>query len=411
MSSALNISDFLASQNLDIRETMNLVKSKSISPRFMDQKCTPDVLNAAADWILNLPSKKQMTGFTVKDIWTSEAFSNNVSGEFSKPDSKESSASSEYDKFIAQPLKTFAFAGILEDYKQGRTVVYKVLNSDLLKYIRQGVKEARIFLVHYLTETLKQSDIYYLFENFFDSDYSKSEYLKLRNFFIRFIINQTPINGEVEVRRIFPKVLNPIAHSIGARGSEKGSVSRYPINTSALLYNQENFRDKGKKAKNTTRQLSSPSLNQIENSLNAAMHRHMKQIRLRHGYSSELVDSWANGQATQVHHIFPKNMFPEIQAVPENLILLTPTQHNTKAHPRNNTSNIDFDYQIDCLIAKVRSIEISDNENDGFYNLSRFIQVINHGYSDISLDNNLDYENLIRKLRSYQNGFETSINI
>ena len=41
----------------------------------------------------------------------------------------------------------------------------------------------------------------------------------------------------------------------------------------------------------------------------------------------------------------------------KNLILLTGTQHNTKAHPNNNTRIINKDYQLLCLLAKSDSIE------------------------------------------------------
>ena len=69
---------------------------------------------------------------------------------------------------------------------------------------------------------------------------------------------------------------------------------------------------------------------------------------------SEVKDSWGNGEATQVHHIFPKAQFPQIAHYVENLILLTATQHNTKAHPNNKTQQINKDYQLVCLLAKSR---------------------------------------------------------
>ena len=67
---------------------------------------------------------------------------------------------------------------------------------------------------------------------------------------------------------------------------------------------------------------------------------------------SEVKDQFANGEATQVHHIFPKSQFPMIVHYLENLIKLTATQHFTKVHPSNNTQVINKDYQFLCLIAK-----------------------------------------------------------
>jgi hypothetical protein len=51
--------------------------------------------------------------------------------------------------------------------------------------------------------------------------------------------------------------------------------------------------------------------------------------------------------------------FPEISYYLENLILLTPTQHLSKAHPNNNTQVINRDYQLLLIIAKSNSIEKS----------------------------------------------------
>ena len=88
----------------------------------------------------------------------------------------------------------------------------------------------------------------------------------------------------------------------------------------------------------------------------------------------------SNGVATQVHHIFPKNEYPEIATYLENLILLTPTQHATKAHPNNNTRLIDKNYQYLCLLSKSDSIKKSiDIDRDWFYSKEDFIFVLNDG--------------------------------
>lgn len=52
-----------------------------------------------------------------------------------------------------------------------------------------------------------------------------------------------------------------------------------------------------------------------------------------------------NNVPTQAHHIFPKNEFPEIMHYVENLIMLTPNQHYSYAHPNNNTYIIDLTAQ------------------------------------------------------------------
>lgn len=369
----------------------------------MDQKCTPDVISFSAESILNLSQNHQDFGFTTRTIWDSTFFANNVEREFSKPDVNEKTARSEIDKFIAQPLKTLAFAGILESKLNGKRIEFRVSDRLLLEQIALGPRQARAFLVPYLEVTLKQSGIYYHFENYFDGDQTEEDFIQLRDRFNRFMLDHTFINSTTEVQRIFPKVLNPLAHNLGIKGAIKGRVSPEPIMTSQLLYNQENFRDLGKKSKRETRQQAQAALSDTQVKSDRSMSRVMNAIRIRHQEISELQDAWSNGTATQVHHIFPQSQQPLLRAIPENLILLTPTQHNTRAHPRNNTRSIDFDYQIDCLLAKLNSVRTSVERGDDFYKLERLVGVIKIGYPDINLSSKPSFDELALVLRAYQN--------
>ena len=97
---------------------------------------------------------------------------------------------------------------------------------------------------------------------------------------------------------------------------------------------------------------------------------------------SEVTDQWSNGEATQIHHIFPRADFPKLAHYLENLIKLTPTQHYTKAHPSNKTQQINRDYQLVCLLAKTDSIEQSLNRGEFVYRKESFIYVINTGLTE-----------------------------
>ena len=95
---------------------------------------------------------------------------------------------------------------------------------------------------------------------------------------------------------------------------------------------------------------------------------------------SEVKHQFAKGEATQVHHIFPKSQFPMIAHYLENQIKLTATQHFTKAHPSNNTQVINKDYQFICLIAKSKTIEDSlKTIGEKYYRKESFVYVINIG--------------------------------
>ena len=146
------IKKYLAQYDLDIRK-----KSDGHS-RYMDQKVTPDVLAFIADCIVNfLGGKEAKTVFTTKDIWDFEYFQKNIVAIFGKPSPANERAHSEYDKFIAQPLKTLAFAKILKEEMVGNKNTYKVLQPELLEYISQNERNAWLFIVMYVEKVLTDS--------------------------------------------------------------------------------------------------------------------------------------------------------------------------------------------------------------------------------------------------------------
>lgn len=120
---------------------------------------------------------------------------------------------------------------------------------------------------------------------------------------------------------------------------------------------------------------------------------------------SEVKDQYANGEATQIHHIFPKSEFPEIAHYLENLIKLTATQHFTKAHPNNRTQIINRDYQLVCLLAKSQTIENSLKKvGEKYYRKESFIYVINIGL-DTELSQKLSFADIRTELRMIYNNF------
>ena len=228
---------------------------------------------------------------------------------------------------------------------------------------------------------------------------------ELKERYTRFIIGHTAINGAVEVHRIFPKILNVFAVENQIKGSEKGRVSKYVFTFSDLMYNRKNWRDLNKE-KTMTRQ--EAELNEQETIQQEAYNAYYVQkaialIRKIHK-ESEVKDQWAVGEATQVHHIFSRAEFPEIAHYIENLILLTPTQHNTKAHPSNKTQQINKDYQLTCLLAKADSIEKSLLQvGEKYYRKESFIYVISVGLNQ-SIELTLSFSDIkIKLIQIYNN--------
>ena len=389
------IEPFFKNKDFDLRK-----KSLGYS-RFMDQKVTPDVLSFIADCISNFPLN---TSFTVRDIWESDYFKKNTPAVFGKPETSNQLAHSEYNKFIGQPLKTLAYAGILTEVKDGNTNRYKINHQKLLEYISLNQRCALDFLHQYLTKVLIDSGFYQHFENYRDQvkeTANRDHFYTLKQRFQRFMTGNTNINGKTEVNRIFPKVINPLAVKEGIPGSEKGYMTRDAFQYSDLMYNRTNFRDI-KKAKKLTRQEAQelaafrPPKIHTEYMTQKAM----KIIKLKYA-SSEVRDQWANGKATQVHHIFPRSQYPQFIACLENLIKLTPEQHYSQAHPNAHTKEINRDYQIQCLLAKCDSIERSLQAGDFFYSKERLVSMLNVGLN-LELNPQASFEEIRKVLRSLQ---------
>lgn len=194
------IDDYFSNINLDIRVRGN-------NPRFIDQKCTPDVLSFIADCIINLNKDE----FVRDDIWDLEYFKKNAVLIFNKPSPNNSKVSNEYDKFISQPLDLLSYAGILFKDKVGNKNRFKVNDNtkDILEYIAMRDRNAYFFLLSYLSKMLKDSGFIKHIDYFLDHQ-TKEDYNLLKSKFEQFLIGYSHIGnrgssngGKVEARRIF----------------------------------------------------------------------------------------------------------------------------------------------------------------------------------------------------------------
>ena len=112
--------------------------------------------------------------------------------------------------------------------------------------------------------------------------------------------------------------------------------------------------------------------------------------RVFNGGRSEVVGSQSSGVATQMHHIFPKNAFPDISAFVENIIPLTASQHYFLAHPENKTSEIDKGFQHSCLLTRNDTIKqnvLNHYGPPGFYSFSKFAFVLDIGFATDYFEN------------------------
>lgn len=384
----INIEDirgFLAQYNYDVRLTGNA--------RWIDQKCTSDVITIVSDCILQYKSRNPATRFTSMDIWHDEYTVANVEAIFKKPSPDEAKARNEYDKFFQQPMEMLAYANVLIKHKKGSRNYYSIAQYDILEFLSVRERNSLTFLQLYISKVLQDSGILCLFSDFFEKQ-TKDSYESVKDGFVSFTLTYTPINGEVECRRIFIKVMNPLAYLYGKCGTEKGRMSKGIITYDRLMYNRDNFRDiYAEKPKELTRKQYAQQVG-LAPSYRYSIYTSQKAKRIVRAFNdayrggmSEIRDGvHDNDFAVNIHHIFPESDFPEISGHYENLIALTPTQHFSYAHPLGNTSRIDPEYQHVCLLAKAGVIEeaLSNTEYEQIYEFDRFLFVL-----FIGLDNGL----------------------
>jgi 5-methylcytosine-specific restriction endonuclease McrA len=384
------INTFLAQFDLDIR--------KSKDARFVDQKCTPDIVCFMADCVLNMIATKPT--FVINDIWETQYFIQNSRVVFNKPWANDKKAYNEYNKVLSQPLKLLAYARILNVQKVSGSLTFSVNNEDLLDYISRKDRNAYNFLYCYFTKVLKDSGFLKNLEEY-KTNYPKglnNARATLYDKYFRFIKGNTPTQSRLDIQRMFHKILNVYAveHNI------PGSKGKFATTYSEMMYNKKNWRDVDKDKSVTRKEAVSEEDNEKQKVLNAYyVQKAIALIRKIHK-ESEVKDQWGVGEATQVHHIFSRAEFPELAHYVENLILLTATQHNTKAHPSNRTQQINKDYQLTCLLAKSDNIEKSLKRNEFYYRKESFVYCINTGLEkDLKAD--LTFTQIKKELASIYN--------
>lgn len=325
------INEYLSQFDLDIR--------KSHDARYVDQKCTPDIVCFMADCVMNMVATKPV--FVINDVWGTQYFIQNSRVIFNKPWANDKKAYNEYNKVLSQPLKLLAYAHILNVETVNGSLTFSVANEDLLDYISRKDRNAYNFLYCYFVKVLSDSGFMKYFEEYAEDSINNpiAARDKIYDRYFRLINGNTPSHSRLDIRRMFHKVFNVYAAEHHLYGSN-GKITYY----SDLMYNKKNWRDMDKDKTVTRQEAITAEKKEKQEAINTYYVQKAIALIRKIQKVSEVNDSWGNGEATQVHHIFPKSQFPQIAHYVENLILLTATQHNTKAHPNNKTQQINKDY-------------------------------------------------------------------
>ena len=392
MITELSIIDFVNKYNYDIRKTHN--------GRWIDQKCTPDVVSFVADCILSYIDNVGKSKYSSKEIQYYDYSNDNVKLLFKKADTKSSLSAREYDKFFQQPMKMFANAKILSEKKINGKNIFELKERCILEYIALSEKNALKFIKNYIEKVLSDSEISNEFLSFFENQ-SENNFNKLKKCFIDFTHKNTNIKKEYEPKRIFTKVINPLAYFRNSKGTEDGHLTKHIITYDMLMYNRDNFRDiyLGK-PKDVTRKeyLSNHPIKINEDYYTYQSEKAKKFLRsfndeCRNGLSEYIDQTHKDDKATHIHHIFPKSQYPEICYYLENLIALTPTQHLNYAHPNGKTQEICLSYQHLLLLTKAERIKenieyekILSDKYEIIYEFSKFLHVLSVGFDNDEIE-------------------------
>lgn len=370
--------------------------------RYVDQKCTPDIVCFIADCILSTSCSTKT--FTINDLWEEAYFIENCRVIFGKPSPKDASARNEYNKVLCQPLKLLAYAHVLTVEKIDKMLYFTVANVEMLEFISIKERNAYNFMLKFFMKVIEDSGIKRIFDEYKENCVEDSKAAKAIIYakYHRFISANTPSHSKTDVDRIFHKVFNLFAYSNMLPGSNGKILDWYD-----LMYNRINWRDKDRKQKSLTRQQAAMmEIEQINRDfyIEYQVSKAIRKVREKQGTVSEVHDDLANGIATEVHHIFPKSEFPELASFFENLILLTSSQHRQKAHPNSNFHLINREYQLMCLMAKSRTVEDYINAHgESFYTKKSFVYVVNTGTAANVLHEKDSFNTIRRYIHNFYN--------
>lgn len=376
--------------------------------RYVDQKCTPDIVCFIADCIISTSCDTKH--FSINDLWEERYFIDNCRVIFGKPSPSDPSARNEYNKVLCQPLKLLAYAHVLHVTYIGKQLDFCVNDETMLEYIATKERNAYNFMLKFFMKVAEASGITRFFEEYKATCEANPRGAKSTIYekYHRFISANTPSHSKTDVDRIFHKVFNLYAYSNMLPGSRCKLLDWYD-----LMYNRVNWRDKDKKKKSLTReQAVKAEIDEMNKNfyIDYQVNKAIRKVRQRQGEASEVNDELSSGIATEVHHIFPKSQFPELASYLENLILLTSSQHRQKAHPRSNFQLVDREYQLVCLMAKSRTVENYIEENgESFYSKKSFVYVVNTGTDTDELNETATFDKIRRFIHEYYNMYNESV--
>lgn len=375
-------------------DNLKLNPSKSqFWSRAIDQKIKYDVISLVADSVLNMDDE----WFTTRDVYESSFFLDELDKRFGKA----KDITNEVNKFVGQPLLFLNIFGLLE-IVEGRPHKFSVKEKFLLELISKSDQSSLKFLIKANLKLLDvlpiKSEILHYVRS--PSKPSRTDKDDLIRSFEDFIFSNTNIKNKNEPRRKLWPFLKIIAYHF--KGWSQISSNPSLIYIDDIGYNKRNFRDKHK-PKNISRARAAAERfikqepefyesrlarvkDEIKENEYSSVYSNIDNVFKTTKYGDEVKKILDNmnkreQKGIHVHHIFPRNEFPELSLIKENLIYLNANEHLLFSHPYGNTQVIDRNYQKVLLLLQLSEIEKDLDNHIRQYDLREFIEVLNVGLS------------------------------
>lgn len=382
----------------DYFSRINLKKSLRSGIHF-EQKTTPDLLWCVALVILDVTKDSYYKAFSDNDVRDSKIFNDVMQDYFSKPPQPE--AENEYNKVSSYQLGLLEYAEIIKRISE-RPRTYRVVSREALEFMAINDLNASKFLTEYTEKLLTDNGLWGAFERFLNSP-TQDNYVDAKEKYWTWARTHTGVRttNPQHSYRVYNKIFNVLAYKHRVPGQYHSRLIEGTCPYSYLIYNRDNFRDQDKPPGISRRAYEETVIRDIDDEgVVSTLLKKAKESMVRKYVDSEITDpelGYQPNSGKHVHHILPVSSYPEFSLTRENLIVLTPGQHLSRAHVRANTHKVDPKYQAICLRVKLKHIMESEHKRENFYNYSSFIALINTLY-DWHLDPSIDHQEILRKI-------------
>jgi len=381
---------------------LDLTKTSKKTGIHFEQKITPDLLWCIAQVILSITGDNNSMIFSDKEIRTSRVFDSLMKDYFSKP-GQEKDTENEYNKISSYQLGLLTYSCVLKQVGQ-RPKQYQIEEIEILRFIASSELNSIKFLGFYVDKFLKDNRLLEILKNY-EKQPIQSNYIKAKAEYLKWARINTKVRGldPKHSNRVFNKIFNIFTYTHKLPGELRARIMHGTCPYFFLIYNQPNFRDI-KKPFGISRHVFYKSFvikadKRVQIQIRV---RQVKQeVKERHQNSEvqELKWGYKKDIGIAAHRILMESEYPEFAFFRENVIVLTPGQHFSFAHPKGNTQMVDEKFQIVCLLAKLKSIEYSINKKDSFYKLKNLILILNKRFN-WNLDEKMNIKTIRNKLKS-----------